>query len=298
MASGDIYFSQTYNTECEVEQDDGSKQKAVYTVAGTALTGSEPFYLKISKGLIAGHSIVDKFGENPDIDTGTFPEDVWEYGGTYPYDTNGTAPIVSLISDSGSDTMDIVITGLDINGDEAEQTLTLTGTTRVVLTTPLWRVYRMTNVGTVDTVGIVYCYTGTGGVPIAANVRAIIDNGNNQTLMALYTVPKTKVGFLLRGELGGSRSQNAGEMQCAYYSRRFGKIFAIKKRVNITNQGSSIYQDVRSAPDIIPALTDIKLRVESVSSNNSGVFGTFDILLVDEDQFSTAYLTAIGQPGY
>lgn len=49
-------------------------------------------------------------------------------------------------------------------------------------------------------------------------------------------------------------------------------------------------------PDIIPARTDIKLTVESSSNDNVGVFGTFDILLVDESEFSSAYLTAIGQP--
>ena len=55
-------------------------------------------------------------------------------------------------------------------------------------------------------------------------------------------------------------------------------------------------EETRSFPDIIPALTDVKIKVESVSANNAGVFATFDILLVDEDKFSTAYLTALGQP--
>jgi len=116
--------------------------------------------------------------------------------------------------------------------------------------------------------------------------------------MALYTIPKGKVGFLFRGELGASRAATSGESRCAYYSRRFGKVFKIKKRVNLSNSGTSVYQDDRSFPDIIPSLTDIKLRVESVSSNGTGIFGTFDILLIDEGQFNTTYLQAIGQPGY
>ena len=87
-------------------------------------------------------------------------------------------------------------------------------------------------------------------------------------------------------------------MQAAYYSRRYGKVFKIKKRVNILNSGSSIYQDERSFPDIIPALKDIRLTVESVSVNDVGVFGTFDVLLIDEDLFPDSYLTAIGQAGY
>ncbi len=261
-------------------------------------TVSKSFELSLMMGEIPGYSTVDKFGENPDIDTGSTPEDICEIGGLYNYDAVGTAPIVSLISDDPADTMDIEVQGLDINGDSVSQTITLTGTTRKALDTPLWRVFRMSNEGTINISGIVYCYIGTGGVPALADRRAVINDGNNQTLMALYTVPKGKVGFLYKGELGASRSNISGEAQTAYYSRRYGKVFKIKKRVNLSNSGSSIFQDKRSFPDIIPSLTDIKLTVESVSSNNMGVFGTFDIMLVDEDLFSEAYLIAIGQPGY
>ncbi len=116
--------------------------------------------------------------------------------------------------------------------------------------------------------------------------------------MSLYTVAKGKVGFLYRGEIMGSRSSTSGEIQAAYYSRRYGKVFKVKKRVNVTNSGSSVYQDRRSFPDPIPALTDIRLTIESVSSNNVGVTGTFDILIVDETQFTVGYLIAIGQPGF
>ena len=266
---------------------------------GTAyLNVGQPFNLKVNQGLVPGHTNIDKFGENPDIDTGTVPEDIWELGGLYIYDADNTAPIVSLISDNAADTMDIEVQGLDINGNLTVQTLTLTGTTRVALTTPLWRVFRMTNIGTVDMTGTVYCYIGTGGVPTAANTRAIIDNGNNQTLMAIYTIPNGHVGFLCRGELGMSRSASSGAAQAAYYSRRFGSVFTVKKRVDITNQGSSIYQDLRPFPDVIPGKTDIRLTVEDVSANNTGVFGTFDILLIDESEFPDSYLVSIGQPGF
>lgn len=266
---------------------------------GTAyLNVGQPFNLQVNQGLIAGHSVVDKFGENPSVDTGTTPEDIWEAGGLYNYDADGTAPIVSLISDNILDTQDILITGLDVNGVETEQIITLTGTTRAALTTPLWRVYRMINVSPTNLTGTAYCYIGTGGVPVLADIRAIIDNGNNQTLMALYTVPKGFVGYLYKGELGQSRGQTAGESRLAYFSRRFGGAFTIKKRVNVTNTGSSIYQDTRTFPDVIPSLTDIKLTVESVSGNNTGIFGTFDILLIDETLFPVSFLQAIGQPGY
>jgi hypothetical protein len=261
------------------------------------LSISQEFVLNVSMGLFPGYSVVDKFGENPEIDTTTTPEDIWEGGGLYSYDADDTAPIVSLISSDAGDTEPIQVIGLDIDGNEVEQTITLTGTTRVALTTALWRVYRMINVGTSDLAGTVYCYTGTGGgVPALSVTRAIINNGNNQTLMAVYTIPRGKVGFLFRGELGVSRSITAGEARCAYYSRRYGKVFTIKKRVNLSNSGTSIYPDSRKFPDPIPALTDIRLTAEVVSANGMGLFGTLDILLVDEDLFTDRFLTSIGQP--
>lgn len=261
---------------------------------------SKPFELAVTMGMVEGYSTIDKFGLNPLITTTTDPEDIWEGGGTYIYDADGTAPIVSLAS-SGADVQPITIEGLDIDGNFIEQTITLTGTTRAALTTPLWRVYRMSNAGNVSLIGTVYCYTGTGTVPTTGDpeVRAIIDNGNNQTLMSLYTIPKGKVGFLYRGELGIEYENVPGAdahfMRCIYQSRRYGKVFTIKKSITLLTLGTAVFQDRRSFPDIIPALTDIKLTAKIVSEN-MGAWGTFDIMLVDETNFTPEFLTAIGQP--
>lgn len=262
---------------------------------------SSNFELEVTKGNVAGHSVIDKFGLNPLITPSSDPEDVWEGGGTYTYDANGTAPIVSIASNNAADTQEVIVTGADIDGNEVEQTLTLNGTTRVALTTPLWRVYRIENNGNTNLAGVVFVYTGTGLVPSVGDpeVRAIVDNGNNQTLMSLYTIPLGKVGFLYRGELGLEFSGSVGAgtqfARCYYKSRRVGKIFKVKKSISLVNLGSSTFQDKRSFPDIIPALTDIKIVAAEVS-DDMGIWATFDILLVDEDQFTQEYLDKIGQP--
>jgi len=266
------------------------------------ISPQQSFELQVTMGMVDGYSTQDKFGSNPAITTASDPEDIWEGGGTYTYDADGTAPIVSLAS-SSSDTEPITVTGLDVDGNEVEQTLKLTGTSRVALTTPLWRVYGMQNAGTKDFAGNVFCYTGTGTVPSIGDseVRAVVINGNNQTLMALYTIPVGKVGFLYRGEVGinweGGVFSGTEFAKCFYKSRRFGKVFTIKKDISLVSSGNTIFQDRRSFPDVIPAKTDIKLVVEEVSAT-MGAWGAFDIILVDEDKLSTAYLQAIGQPGY
>jgi hypothetical protein len=260
------------------------------------LASGESFELKVSQGKVNGNTFIDQYGENSDIDTDSVPVDITQIGGLYNYDANNTAPITSLISDNTGDLEPIEITGLNINGEEVVQTITLDGVNRVALTTPLWRVYRMQNVGVNDLQGNVYCYIGVGGIPAQADQRAIITGNNNQTLMSIYTIPLGKVGFLFKGEVGMARSQSSGTANVTYYSRRYGRVFINKKDLDINNQGSSIYQDLRAFPDIIPALTDIKITATNVSSNNTGIFATFDILLVDEAQLSQEYLTLIGQP--
>jgi hypothetical protein len=287
---GDIRFMHKNNIDCELEDADGNWQRAdlVGTPGGFA-HGVPSFKDYQSKDFLLAVSM------------GQDPEDIWENGGTYIYDANATAPIVSLVSDNGADTQDIVIVGLDITGEEVTQAITLTGTTRAPLTTPLWRVYRMTNDSGVSVVGMLYCYIGVGNVPGATDIRAVLDNGHNQTLMALYTIPKGKVGFLYRGELGMQFTSGGVPSHefahCHYESRRFEKVFTVKKSITLLANGNSIYQDSRSFPDVIPSLTDIKLRCIEVSTD-MGMFGTFDILLVDETLFPDSFLQAIGQPGY
>lgn len=268
---------------------------------GVTPCGPMPFNLCVGQGHVPGYWYMDKFGELPGIPANN--TDIWEFGetraGEYTYDANGTAPIVSLVSDNAADTEPIDVTGLDITGAEVVQSVTLTGTTRVALATPLWRVYRMENSNGTPLVGTVKCYVGTAATPADADVRAIMTPGNDQTLMALYTVPLGKVAFLLRGELGISRAgSQAREVKFAYKSRRVGSIFKIKKRVNCVSIGSSIYQDVRSIPDVVPALTDVKMTVaeSSLTDGSIGAWGALDAYLVDEDRLTPEFLALIGQP--
>ena len=265
---------------------------------------NRPFGLAVSMGLVPSHSTISKFGENPEIDSGGAAEDVWEFGGSYIYDADGTAPIQYVSTGSTSDTgQSIQVQGLDINGNFVKQTVITTGQTNVVLDTPLWRVFRISNESS-DTdplIGILYVHIDaapTVGVPTVANTRATVSPGKEQTQMCLYTIPKGKVAFLNELRIGLSRSTTAGTADCSIYQRKYGKLLQNKGRINISNSGNSIFEKVYNVPSKIASLTDIKVTVESVSANDTGVFATFDILLVDEGMFPASYLASLGQPGY
>ena len=174
------------------------------------------FLLEVAKGNILGHTMINKFGENPDIDTATDPEDMWDAGGTYPFSTS--ADIDQLSSSDDGDTQEITIIGLDENWEEVTQTKTLTGQTPVTLDTPLIRVYRAWNNGTSDFAGDIYLTTNgaalTLGVPdVASAIRMQVRNGNNQSLMCVYTVPAGKTAFVLTAVAAftkGARSTREG----------------------------------------------------------------------------------------
>jgi len=87
--------------------------------------------LKVAKGLVPGHTFVEKFGENPDVDTGTVPEDLWSHGGLYTFST--TADIDSIGSTSVADTQEITVQGLDADWDLITQSVNLNGQTRVAM---------------------------------------------------------------------------------------------------------------------------------------------------------------------
>jgi len=247
------------------------------------------FIIKASLGKINGVSVINKFGHSNDVDTTTDPQDIWggapetfaANGGKYTFST--TAAIDSISSSNSGDTQIVTVVGLDANWEEVIQTITLAGQTKVPLTTPLIRVYRMYNSGTVDIAGTVYCYEDTtlsAGVPVdKLKIRAIIDDGENQTEMAIYTVPSGCTALFMQGYVGISRSGASNVANFTYAVRPFGEVFQQKGRATCSTQGSNAWIYNYAAYPAIPEKADIKLTCEEVSASGTGVVGGFDMLL-------------------
>lgn len=191
--------------------------------------------------------------------------------------------------------MDLCIQGLGIDGRFVDQTITLTGLTPVTMTTPLWRVFRMFNVdenlatgqGT-DITGVVYCFENSAvtlGVPDDdTKVRAIITDGNNQTLMGIYTVPKGMTGYFMEGGAGITKEAVGGSAAVLQLRMRdFGGVLRIQKSVAVNSNGASYFIEKRSVFDPIPELSDVVLTCAEVSANGTAVWGSIEILLVDEN---------------
>ena len=224
-------------------------------------------YLDVARDAISNSKIVHKFGANFDIDQATDPESVWSGGGLYPWASLATAQTIYCLSTSASDTAVLTIEGLDANYDEQTETVTLTGTSAVTTTNQFIRVFRMTYDAT--NVGDITART----VSASGTVVAQINVGYAQTLMAVYTVPAGYTGYLVALDSTIDSNKNA---QIFMYHRLFGKPFRI---AHIAETAGHYRYDFH-APLRIPEKTDIDIRIDNVSGNDSRVTANFDIVLI------------------
>lgn len=238
---------------------------------------------KVAEGNVPGYSSIEKFGEVPEVTTQTDPADVWDGGGIYNF--SSSADIDRISSSDNGDTQLLLIYGLDENLFTVVQAKALTGQAPVALDTPLMRVYRIININSVNMAGDVYCFVNgavTGGIPDdASTIRAMIRTPFNQTLMAIYTIPCDKTGYLYNGYAMISKSGGvAAATQFSAYAGPVGGVMAVKARASCNSAGNSSWNRNYLIPPALPQCTDILIRCEEVSAT-VGVSAGFTVLLRD-----------------
>lgn len=153
-------------------------------------------FLSIPAGRIPYTGTVNKFGANATSASATV-EFVWDGGGTYTFPTTATITHVRSAADSAATQgLTIELQGLDANWDLKVQNATLDGTnstTEVALTTALIRIFRIKVID--SAVADQNIWAGATGMA-AATAKAIVTAGNNQTLMAIYTVPDGYTAYM------------------------------------------------------------------------------------------------------
>lgn len=146
---------------------------------------------------IKGVDASNKFGQIPLFSPTDGRIPVWEGANPYEYQASAFTPSVasSDITDTllGDGARVVVIEGNDPEGNEQSETIELDGQTPVPSTLTWSIVYRMyvEKVGVDETAaGTIYCGLGAFALGVPATELAIVRNGNNQTQMCIYTVPK------------------------------------------------------------------------------------------------------------
>lgn len=271
---------------------DGSYVNVLTTEDGDLKISDNSSGLAIAQGNVTGASFIHKFGAAPDFDTTDGAVTIWDGAEdntawenmVYNYST--TAAIDSISSSDAGDTVDIEIQGLDSNYDLVTQTITLNGQNRVALTTNLIRVFRAKNVGSTDLAGHVFVFendTLSSGVPDDPElIRAVIQPENNQTEMAVYTIPNGYTGYMRDWYATTAGASKTTDYIIRVKARPFGQVFQLKHRSAITETGTSTYQHRYEEPEVFAAKTDIEMTAEmtAAGATAAAIAGGFDIVLV------------------
>lgn len=252
---------------------------------------SEDFLISVAKGDVPGHSLVFKYGRNDDIDAVSDPEDIWTYGGTYTY--NNTPSIQYISSDNPADLGQVItVQGLDENYNQLSVDVLLNGQSQTQIGTgeTFVRVFRAFNAGPTTFAGNVLIYDDTnggvvGGIPtVLTSIKAEIRAADQQTYMALYTVPAGYTAFFMGGAISLTTVASAGKSaQIELLTRNFGGVFRSQEIVGLVSTGSSAFsQDLNAlGPFRISEKTDIRVSAKEVSTNDTGVSAYFSLLLVN-----------------
>ena len=229
---------------------------------------SEDVYFDISRGCYRNASRAHIFGSNPDVDTTSAPETVWDYGGLYPWSSFDTASALTCVSTDAGDTGVLTISGLDADLRILTEEVTLNGLTPVVTTNVFGRVQdsryaagAATNIGAIT-------------MSISAVVVGHIGAGNSHSIAATYTIPAGHTGYFLQGQASVQKNKN---IEVATMARFFGRPFSVE-HIGEVSESSYIYRAYTPIP--LPEKTDLEQRVSIAETNGTRATASFDLILV------------------
>jgi hypothetical protein len=290
------------------DQDDATLNKSVLTAQRTdnnlfvPITASNSNNLRITdaentlaiaKGEVEGASDVNKWGNAPDFDTGDGVVDIWDgtEDGTawelmqYIFPASDT--IDSVSSTDAGDTMDVDIEGLEADGTEGTRTITLNGQNRVAISPPLFRFHRGYNSNGIVFAGHIIIYengTLSGGVPTdKTKIKGVIHPEEQQTEMAIYTIPSDKTGYLLGGYASTAGANKSSNYVIQFRTRESGGVFRTQQKVALSDTGSSFIPFTYPIPQKLEPLTDVKATAQMTATGGTGatVSAGFSIVLID-----------------
>jgi len=220
----------------------------------------------IAKGNAYNASPVNIFGFNREVATDY--ETIWNDGGGYVYPTS--ALTMSVSSDSASDTMPVLISGLDINYNPITATVTLNGTTPVIAGVNFFRINSAvilagSNVGNIS--------ISNGGIKYG-----FIEAGLGITQACIYTVPAGHCLYLFRIDVNSATTNGQKYIFIRNKVTTNGRTLRVSEATFSTSQVS--YD--RQVPFKIAEKSDFQFEAKSSSSVNEIAIFIEAVLVKDE----------------
>lgn len=225
-----------------------------------------------------------KFGRNADI--GTSIEDIWEQGGNWVAPTaarvhNIVSGSTNDASPSGSGARTIHVEGLDSNGVEIHEDVTMNGDNNVATTksyTFVSRLKVLTAGSGGENAGAIKATALTDGT-VSCSMRI----GDNQSTLAVYKIPADKRGWILHFDGSLLDTANNRTAVVGLWVMEDGtSVWNLKHLVGIENRGNTTGTHIFRAPFELAPLSTIKLTGKA-SAASMDVFGSFDLILTHTD---------------
>jgi len=255
-------------------------------VRAIEMTESTDFMLEVAKGNHRGHSVVNKFGNNGTVGTSS-TETIWDGSNTYTLPTSASITHIRSAADSGiTQGVTIEVQGLDADWVLTVQSKATDGSdsaTEVALDTPLRRVFRVKVLD--DTAMDEDLWVGATGMA-AGTASAIVQEGNNQTLMALWTCPANKTAYV--DNYWASLNSNGGgdpDVVVKMWQKDNTNGYApqLKHLRGLDSDASSHFTHVFSPQMKLTEKTDIYLSAQNLSgSATADVSAGFDLIVIDD----------------
>ena len=240
-----------------------------------------PWNLQVSQGLVANTKTVFKFGFNDAV--GTSEETVWAGSTLYAYPPSASTMTVSssstLDTAAGTGARTVTISGLDASYAEQSETITLDGRTAVTTVGTYIRVNRafvVTAGSTATAQGNIYIGTGTVTTGVPANIYALIGLGDNQTLMALWTVPAGYTAYLESAYINAGGTTSTQFVIARFIQRPFGGVFRTASKVTLHDSIGNFFNEI---PPSFPEKTDLEVRALSSAGTNQ-VGSSFTLIYI------------------
>jgi hypothetical protein len=204
--------------------------KYPYRIAQPAM----PYSWAVAQGKIKDHHSMNKFGYNGDV--GATMETIWTGSTVYTYET--TPSNVNVKSDSieddiskppaGTGAHTVQIYGLNGRYEEVNEVITMNGQTDVASVNQYLRVFRVV----VRSAGNGGANAGLITVKEATNTRTLarVEIGDNQTLMAVWTVPANHEAHMASFYAATALAKST---TVDLVIRPYGEVFQVKRRIII-----------------------------------------------------------------
>lgn len=243
------------------------------------------YFVELTKGKVGNNIPVNKFGRNPDIDTG--PAEIWPVPNLI-WIPPTVAQIHSVQSLSGNDsefgtgTRKVVVIGLLEDFTEAFEELVMDGTNPVLTT----KLYIRINMLMQSDAGVLE--NNDDDITITSQIDGTIQDripaGAGKGASTRFSIPAGKEGVPKKIIISLNRSSGTGNARSKILLLSRININGTPLMFELANFDTNINatQPVIVPIDIgepLPPMSDIFIRVEEVTESNTDISGSFQMIL-------------------